>query len=609
MNHELLVVLSLLVATIVMLALNKPRGDVVALLMIVALPLTGVVTTSEALSGFGNPNVVLIAAMFVIGEGLARTGVAQRLGDWLAVRGGGSELRLLVLLMGMVGLMGSVMSSTGVVAIFIPVVLRIAAKTGAGAGRLLLPMAYAALISGMLTLVATSSNLVINYELVSHGKDGFEFFDFTLFGLSVLALGILFMSVARRWLPSGDADQPDGRVRPRIHEWVERYQLAEREERVRVRLRSPLVGKTLDEVDLYTDTGARVIAVQRRSRFGVRILRPLPTLELRVNDILLLDRCQATLDRHVLHERYGLKSMPLSGSYFADRSQDVGMAEVVVPAESRLIGQTIAELQLRTQYELHVVGLRRRNKIHPPGFAQKRLKAGDTLLLVGPWRGLRRLQADGRDLVVLSLPAESEDAVPAVNRGPQALFALSVTVVLMVTGIVPNVQAGLIGCLLMGLFRCISVEAAYRAISWKNLILIVGILPFTLALERTGAVDIAANALIGVVGNAEPRFILASLFAITIVLGLVIVNTANALLITPLALAIAEDLGASPYPFAMTVALAASAAFMTPISPVNALVATAGNYRFGDFIRMGLPFTLLTLAVAVLLVPVILPFY
>jgi di/tricarboxylate transporter len=316
----------------------------------------------------------------------------------------------------------------------------------------------------------------------------------------------------------------------------------------------------------------------------------------------------ASLDRQTLHERYGLKPMPLTGAYFADRSQDVGMAEVVVPAESRLIGQTIAGLQLRTQYDLHVVGLRRKRKVHPPEFAERRLKAGDTLLLVGPWGGLRRLQAEGRDLVVLSLPAESDDAPPAVDRAPQATLALLVSVALMVSGAVPNVQAALIGCLLMGLFRCIDLESAYRAISWKNLVLIVGMLPFTLALERTGGADMAADALITLVGNAEPRIILASLFLLTVVLGLFIVNTANALLIIPIALAIADDLNASPYPFAMTIALAASATFMTPISPVNALVATAGNYGFGDFVRLGLPFTLLTMAVTVLAVPWVLPF-
>ncbi len=202
MNADLFIVLGLLTLAILMLALNKPRGDAVALLAMVALPFTGVVSMGETLEGFGNSNVILIAAMFVIGEGLARTSVAQRLGDWLVAPRGGNELRLLVLLMVIVGIMGSVMSSSGVVAIFIPVVLRIATKTGAAPGRLLLPMAYAALISGMLTLVATASNLVINYELIAHGKEGFQFFAFTPFGLPVLALGILFMIFARRWLPS-----------------------------------------------------------------------------------------------------------------------------------------------------------------------------------------------------------------------------------------------------------------------------------------------------------------------------------------------------------------------------------------------------------------------
>lgn len=285
------------------------------------------------------------------------------------------------------------------------------------------------------------------------------------------------------------------------------------------------------------------------------------------------------------------------------------MAEVIVPADSRLIGNTIAGLDLRNRFELHVVGLRRRRKTFMSGFSEKQLKLGDTLLLVGPWKGLSRLQAEGRDLVVLSLPAESDEILPAVKRAPQAILALAVTVVLMASGVVPNVQAALIGCLLMGLFRCIDLDSAYHAISWKNLLLIVGMLPFTIALERTGAVDIAANALITVVGNAEPRIILASLFAITVVLGLFIVNTANALLIIPIALAIADDLNASPYPFAMTIALAASAAFMTPVSPVNALVAGPGNYGFGDFVRFGLPFTLLTMGVAIVLVPWLLPFY
>ena len=198
MNSELLIILLLLCSAIVMLALNKPRVDAVALIMMVLLPFTGVVSMDEAITGFSNPNIVLIAAMFVVGESLARTGVAQRVGDWLAIGGAASVRRLLVLLMLTVGLLGSVMSSTGVVAIFIPVVLRIASRTGIPASQLMMPMAYAALISGMMTLVATSCNLVINYELVASGADGFGFFAFTPFGLPILATGILYMLVAHR---------------------------------------------------------------------------------------------------------------------------------------------------------------------------------------------------------------------------------------------------------------------------------------------------------------------------------------------------------------------------------------------------------------------------
>ena len=609
MNKDLVVVLLLLGAAIVMLAINRPRTDAVAILAMVTLPLTGVIDPSEALTGFGNPTVVLIAAMFVIGEGLARTGVAQRLGDWLVRTGGGSELRLLVLLMAIVGLMGSVMSSTGIVAIFIPVVMRIAARTGGSPGRLMMPMAYAALVSGMLTLVATAPNLVVNYELIRQGEEGFEFFSFTPIGLPVLVLGIVYMAIARAWLPSNNAQASQGRRRPRLMDWVTLYGLADREERLRVTGASSLLGQALDSPELPGVPDARVVAVERRGRLGRRVLRPSAATELRVGDILLVDRDSPGFDRVELLERLGLKTLPLSGAYFADRSQEVGMAEVMVPADSRLIGKTISELRMRTRFDLSAVGLRRGRTAHLEGFAHEKLKLGDTLLLVGPWKGLRRLQSEGHDLVVLGLPAEIDEVLPAAKRAPQAVLALLVTVGLMVSGLVSNVQAAFIGCLLMGLFRCIDFESAYRSISWKSLVMIVGMLPFATALERTGGVDLAADGLIALVGGAGTLVVLGSLYLITVVLGLFVVNTANAVLIVPVALAVAEELGASPYPFAMIVALAASSAFMTPISPVNALVATAGNYGFADFVRIGFPFTLIAMAVSLLLVPLLLPLY
>jgi di/tricarboxylate transporter len=612
MSQELLIVLLLLGAAILMFALNKPRVDAVALIMMVTLPFTGVITMPEALAGFSNPNIVLIAAMFVIGEALARTGVARSIGDWLSTRGGDSPWRLLVLLMLAVGLLGSVMSSTGVVAIFIPVVLRMASRRRIAPSLLMMPMAYAALISGMMTLVATSPNLVVNYELMRTGVDGFNFFSFTPFGIPILLVGILYMLAAQRWLHPATPEGPAARQRPKLMEWVERYRLADREYRVRVRPDSPLLGKTLRDLDLPKNLGVRIVLIERGVGRARRLLRRRPKTMLEAGDILLIDADVdgRGIDVDALGKEFGIDLLPRTGRYFVDRSQAVGMVEVMISDESRFVDMTIAQAERSTKYELTIVGMRRGKVAHEPyGLRDEALKVGDTLLLAGPWKTIRRLRNDTRDLIVLNLPREMDEFLPAAKRAPYALFTLLVVIGLMATGIIPNVQAALIGCLMMGLFRCIDLEKAYRSIQWKSIIMIVGMMPFALALDRTGGVDLAADGLVALVGGAGPHAVMALLFAITVILGLFIVNTANAVLMIPVALAIADALGASPYPFAMIIALAASSAFMTPISPINTLVATAGNYTFVDFIRIGLPFTLLVMGVSVVLVPWLLPLY
>lgn len=609
MNSELLIILLLLCSAIVMLALNKPRVDAVALIMMVLLPFTGVVSMDEAITGFSNPNIVLIAAMFVVGESLARTGVAQRVGDWLAIGGAASVRCLLVLLMLTVGLLGSVMSSTGVVAIFIPVVLRIASRTGIPASQLMMPMAYAALISGMMTLVATSCNLVINYELVASGADGFGFFAFTPFGLPILATGILYMLVAHRWLNRAPLPVSAAPQRPQLMDWIERYRLVDREYRVQVRRDSRLVGPAIGELDLPAQS-ATILLIERLRSQGKELLPVTPGTCLQAADILLLDIDLRASEVPAMLERYAVDLLPRTGTYFIDKMQHVGLVEVMLPEESEWVGKSVAAAVLPSQSGLALVGvLRRREALEPHSLRDVTLQVGDTLLLAGPWKTIRHLQSGGPHLVVLNLPEEFDEVLPAANKAPYALFTLGIVVVLMATSIVPNVQAALIGALLMGLFGCIGLEQAYRSIPWKSLVMIVGMLPFVLALERTGGVQLAANAVVALAGGAGPHAILALLFAITVLLGLFIVNTANAVLMIPLGLAVAQELNASPYPFAMIIALAASSVFITPISPINSMVTTAGNYSFADFIRVGLPFTLIVMVICVTLVPLLLPLY
>lgn len=612
MTLDLILVLLLLGAAVLMFAINKPPADAVAMLMMLALPFTGVISVQESLSGFSNPNIILIAAMFVIGDALARTGVARSIGDWITRHAGNSRWRLLVMLMLAVGLLGSTMSTTGVVAIFIPIVLRIASQQGLAPGQLMMPMAYAALISGTLTLVATSSNLVVNYELTRTGADGFHFFSFTVFGAPILLVAILYMLLVQRWLRPKDDPSARRRTRPNLMQWVERYRLAEREYRVRVRPDSPLLGKTLRELDLTRTTGIRIILIERGIGRSRQLLRRRPKRMLQAGDVLLIDVDleRTRLDLDEMERRYGVDILPQTGRYFVDKSQAVGMLEVMIPESSRFIGKTVAEGEQLTGYELTVVGMRRASEaLEPHGLREQQIHVGDTVLLVGPWKTIRRLQSETGDLVVLNLPREFDEYLPGAKRAPYAVLTLLLVITLMATGVVANVQAALIGCVLMVFFDCVSLEKAYESIQLKTLVLIVGMMPFALALERTGGVALAADALTSAVGDAGPYVVMALLFAITVVLGLFIVNTANALLLAPVGLAVAEALGASPYPFAMIIALAASTGFMTPISPVNTMVATAGNYRFIDFIRIGLPLTLLTMAISVFMVPWLLPLY
>jgi di/tricarboxylate transporter len=612
MTTDLLLVLLLLGAAIVMFIANRPRMDAVALLMIVLLPLTGVITMNEALAGFADPSIVLIAALFVIGEGLVRTGVARRMGDWLGQAARGSEARALAMLMVAAAGLGAIMSGTAVVAIFIPIVLRLCQGTGASARALMMPLSVAALLSGMLTLIATAPNLMVNAALARAGLEGFGFFGITPFGLPLLVLGVLYMLFARRLLKGSDPVGPTaatGARRARLQDWIEFYALPDREMRLRIGDGSALAGRRLEELDLRAQ-GLNILAIERARRFGMDLVRPGGQVALQAGDVLLADLQGSTADKDALLARHGFEALPLdeSSRYFTSRAQEMGMVEALVPPESRLVGQTILQARLRSEYGMTAIGLRHGSTPAGPDLLSQKMAVGDTLLLFGFWQDLQKLRRDNADLVLLNLPAEFDEVLPAPGRAVEAVLCLTVTVGLMISGLVPNVQAALIGGLLMGLFRCVDLNSAYRAVSWKTIVLIVGMLPFSIALQRTGGVDLAANALVAVAGEAEPRIVLAVLFVLTSALGLFISNTATAVLMAPVAIAVAADLGLSPYPFAMIVAVASSAAFMTPVSsPVNTLVVAPGGYGFGDFVKVGAPFTLVCLVVTVLLVPMLLP--
>lgn len=605
MNGELIWVLSLLAIAVVLFATGKVRMDAIALMVIVAFVLSGTLTLNEAFSGFSDPNVILIAALFIIGDGLVRTGVATKMGAWLVSVAGNSETKMLIYLMLTVAGLGAFMSSTGVVAIFIPVVLSVSARMNTSPSRLMMPLSFAGLISGMMTLVATPPNLVVNSELLREGLHGFSFFSVTPIGLVVLILGIVYMLAVRFMLKTDNGDSArDGRKRSTFRDLIREYHLTGRARRLAIRPGSPMIGQRLDDLKLRERYCANVIGVERWRRFRRVIVNVNGVSEFRARDVLLIDMSASDVDLRQFCGEQMLEPMVLRGEYFADQALDVGMAEVALIPDSEMIGKTVREIAFRTRFGLNIVGMKRDGKAMDGSVVDEPLQLGDILLVVGNWRQIALLAKRGRDFVVLNMPVEVDDASPAHSQAPHAIFCLVLMVAMMLTDEIPNPIAAIIACLLMGKFRCINAESAYKAIHWPSIILIVGMMPFAQALQKTGGVDLIVRGLMDVAGGAGPRVMLVCLFVLCATIGLFISNTATAVLMAPIAIAAAREMGVSPYPFAMIIAIAASAAFMTPVSsPVNTLVLGPGNYKFGDFVRMGVPFTLLVMLVSVIIVP------
>ena len=610
MNGELIWVLSLLAIAVVLFATGKVRMDAIALMVIVAFVLSGTLTLNEAFSGFSDPNVILIAALFIIGDGLVRTGVATKMGAWLVSVAGNSETHMLVYLMLTVAGLGAFMSSTGVVAIFIPVVLSVSARMNTSPSRLMMPLSFAGLISGMMTLVATPPNLVVNSELLREGLHGFSFFSVTPIGLVVLILGIVYMLAVRFMLKTENGESArDGRKRSTFRDLIREYHLTGRARRLAIRPGSPMIGQRLDDLKLRERYCANVIGVERWRRFRRVIVNVNGVSEFRARDVLLIDMSASDVDLRQFCGEQMLEPMVLRGEYFADQALDVGMAEVSLIPDSEMIGKTVREIAFRTRFGLNIVGMKRDGEAMDGSVVDEPLQLGDILLVVGNWRQIALLAKRGRDFVVLNMPVEVDDASPAHSQAPHAIFCLVLMVALMLTDEIPNPIAAIIACLLMGKFRCINAESAYKAIHWPSIILIVGMMPFALALQKTGGVDLVVKGLMDVAGSEGPYLMLGCLFVMCAAIGLFISNTATAVLMAPIALAAAKSMGVSPYPFAMVVAMAASAAFMTPVSsPVNTLVLGPGKYSFSDFVKIGVPFTVLVMVVCVLLIPVLFPF-
>lgn len=608
MNGEMLFVFSILLATVVLFATDRVRLDIVAILVILSLSISGVISASEAVAGFGDPVVLLIAGLFVVGEGLYRTGIAYAVGNWLTKVAGTSEIRLLVLMMLVVAGLSAFMSSTGAVAIFVPVVLGIAAKIGANPSRLLMPLAIASLIGGMLTLIGTPPNLVVSTALSREGLHPFSFFDFTPIGLLVLAVGIVYTTViGKRLLPSADTSDTDRSSNRRtMGDLARSYGIEARFRRLRISDTSPLAGQTIAEALLRTRYGITVLAVERKSKLAHSIIPALVNTALLHGDILYIGADDAQLAKLIDGEM--LEPLELDGTQIKGFVQELGMAEVMLTPASPLIGKTLKRARFRERFGLSVLGIQRKGAPLGQATADSQLAFGDTLLVAGSWKNIDFLQAQKQEFVLLSLPAEMQEVAPTRSRAPFALLIMCGMLALMTFGVVASVTAVLAAALAMVLLGCVTMEDAYKSINWQSLVLIAGMLPMATALEKTGGVTLIVNSLVGTMGDFGPYALMAGLFILTSVFSQFISNTATTVLVAPIAIGAAQGIGVSPYAFLMVVAIAASTAFSTPVaSPVNTLVLGPGRYRFNDFVKMGLPLQVLVMIVTLFAIPIFFP--
>jgi di/tricarboxylate transporter len=585
-------------AVVVLFIWNRIPVVLVALGTALALYATGVLDLREALAGLGDPAVIFIASLFVISAGLDASGVTAWAGQILIAKAGESHTRLLVLVMLLVALLTALISVNGAVAALLPVVVVTAIRLGRPTSQLLMPFVFSAHAGSLLALTGTPVNVLVSEAAADAGVRPFGYFEFALAGIPLLAgtmaIAVLF---GRRLLPDRS-----GRAMPRdlsrhARTLVEQYRLEDGLFQLRVRDGSPYVGMPGTAIDLNEYPGVTVVGVQSGDGSG-----PLRGRALAVGDVLIV-RGDADGAASVAADKALAFRLEDSGGV-ADTlfNRASGLAEVVIPPRSGMVGQAVFPGMVTPSGDLIILAVQRRGEDQGPD--ETVLAVGDTLLLQGTWKALDEHLDDPDVLVVNSPELVRRQAVPMGAGAKQAIVVLFAMVVLLATGLVPSVIVGLLAACAMVLLGVLTVEQAYRAINWTTVILVGAMIPLSTAMDKSGAAARMAELLIRVVGDAGPYALLAGLFVLTAILGQLISNTATALIIIPIAVVAANGMGISPRPVLMSVAVAAAAALLTPVAtPVNLMVMGPGGYRFGDYSKLGLPVMLWYFVVATFLVP------
>ena len=620
----MLTTICILVLAAIFFVSGKIRSDIVALCALVALLIFHILTPEEALSGFSNSVVIMMIGLFVVGGAIFQTGLAKMISSRILKLAGDSELRLFLLIMIVTSAIGAFVSNTGTVALMLPIVVSMAASNSRmNASRLLMPLAFASSMGGMMTVIGTPPNLVIQNALTEAGYPALSFFSFLPVGLVCVAVGTLvLLPLSKMFLSKRGKDntseQPHGKS---LKELVQEYGLSDNLFRLRIPSQSTLKNKTIIEADFRRQYGLNVLEVRRGETSQHRFLKTItqklaePNIILQAEDILYVQGDFRQVN--ALAKDYKLELMDSHASEETRSTgtldfYDIGIAEILLMQTSRIVNHTVKEIGFRDKFNVNVLGIRRKKEYLLQDLGNVQIHDGDVLLIQGTWNDISRVSREEEDWVVLGEPLSEAAKVTLDYKAPLAAAIMVLMVAMMVFDFIPvaPVTAVMIAGLLMVLTGCFrNVEAAYKTINWESVVLIAAMLPMSLALEKTGGAEFISNSLVSGLGTYGPMALMAGIYFTTSLMTMFISNTATAVLLAPIALHSAQQIGVSPVPFLFAVTVGASMCFASPFStPPNALVMSAGHYTFMDYVKVGLPLQIIMGVVMVFVLPLLFPF-
>ena len=621
MSTNEIITLAILIYAIVFFVTEWLRVDIVAISVVVLLMLSEVLETSQAIAGFSSSIVITIAALFVVGGGVLKTDLAGMIGRRILAIAGNDETRLIITIMIAVALLSGFMSDTGTVAVLLPAIISLSRSAKISPSKLLMPLSFGALLGGAMTLIGTPPNIVVSDLLQERGMESFSFFSYTPVGGLILIAGVLYMlTIGRKLLPDHqdntaefDATSPE--------ELMDVYRLPDNIYRVRVQPRSSLVGKSIAQSNLRSQYGVTILEIMRRpvaTMVNIRQngnkpkrqpIHPTPETLIENDDLLLIQGDESDIAKVVATHRLALRSRSKGTVEESLITPEIGVAEVLLPPRSKLIGTTLERSRFGSRFNLSVLAINRPgSKLDAHNLDKISLEMGDTLLVQGQWENMVALREQSQNLVLMGQP-ELQMGAPNRDKALLASIILVGMLIAIVSGLLSVTLASMGAALLMVLTGCLTMDDAYNAIDWKSIVLIAGMLPMSTALQEVGLVERVANGLTGGLGDYSPVIILAVLFLMTSVFTQVLSNTATTVLIAPIAFEVATELEIDPRALLMAIAIAASMAFASPVaSPVNTLVMGSGKYSFADYAKVGIPLIFIAMIISMIVLPLLFPF-